>query len=335
METHYSILGVTPNATETEIKQAYRRLSYENHPDRTNNDTQKTEFYKKVNEAYEILKDETKRQQYDFESHLNLQHGTVELDVNDIMQQVFQGFSKRKPKKTKQRSPLDSFIHIFNDMEVNSMDMGNPSMDELLFMKSHLGNDHYTSNKTAEHNQCGLQQTEIPEDIQQNIEINYLQAFSGCCVPIVVLRNIQNGKNIIEEEETIYIDIPMGIDHNELIVVKEKGNVIEQQQSDLKVRVLLEANTKYKRQGIDLIIEHAISFKESVCGFSFMIEHLNGSNMKFNHTRGNVISNGTQKKIKGLGFQRGETKGDLILDFKVKMPTEFTDEQLTFIETHF
>ena len=38
-----------------------------------------------MNEAYEILKDETKRQQYDFESHLNLHHGTVELDVNDII----------------------------------------------------------------------------------------------------------------------------------------------------------------------------------------------------------------------------------------------------------
>ena len=66
-----------------------------------------------------------------------------------------------------------------------------------------------------------------------------------------------------------------------------------------------------------------------------MIHHLKGNQLKMNHKRGNVITNGTQKIIKGLGFERGETTGDLILEFDVQMPLEFTEEQLQLIESHF
>ena len=70
-------------------------------------------------------------------------------------------------------------------------------------------------------------------------------------------------------------------------------------------------------------------------GFSFVIPHMSGTQLRFNHARGNVISNKMKKQIKGLGFQRGDTKGDLVLEFLVEMPESLTEEQLEWVEKHF
>ena len=66
-KNHYQVLGVSQNASQGDIKKAYRSLSFQYHPDKTNGDKDKEEIYKKINEAYDVLQDTSRRQQYDFE----------------------------------------------------------------------------------------------------------------------------------------------------------------------------------------------------------------------------------------------------------------------------
>ena len=68
---HYSILGVTKNATQEEIKKAYRKLAIKHHPDKTNGDKEAEELFKKVSDAYSVLSDEKKREEYDRTTSFN------------------------------------------------------------------------------------------------------------------------------------------------------------------------------------------------------------------------------------------------------------------------
>ena len=318
MDSHYKTLGVSINANLDEIKRAYRKLSYQYHPDKNNGDANKAEMFTKINEAYESLNDDTRRQQYDFEQNMMGSNVDINHEMEHIMNQFMGGFlNKRGHHKTKSHSMnMDPFIHLFHNMT--------PDMEEVVFVNQPK---EHTSQKEA---------TPLPDDLHENIEITYSEAYHGCCKPILIKRMNQTNMSITEEEEKIYVDIPKGIDNFEIIELKGKGNRIEQHQSDLKIHICLKNHEQFERQGLNLILKHTITFKESVLGFSFVIHHINGNQLKMNHTRGNSISNGERKNIRGMGFERDETKkGDLILEFIVKMPNDFTDEQLELIEKHF
>ena len=70
--------------------------------------------------------------------------------------------------------------------------------------------------------------------------------------------------------------------------------------------------------------------------FNFILEHINGKKMKMTSSRGNIIQNGDKKVLKGLGFERNDKLGDLVIDFIISHPEEtLTDEQLKLIEEIF
>ena len=114
-----------------------------------------------------------------------------------------------------------------------------------------------------------------PPPIIKEIEITFQQAYNGCSLPLKIDRWIgKPGMN--KESETIYVDIPCGIDHNEMIIIRDRGNIAnEQLKGDIKVLLKL-AMIHNLREGIDLILEKNISIKEALCGFSFNIDHLSG-----------------------------------------------------------
>ena len=73
----------------------------------------------------------------------------------------------------------------------------------------------------------------------------------------------------------MYIDIPCGIDNNEMIILRDKGNILNETiKGDVKIFIKVINDTEFKREGINLILEKNISLKEALCGFSFNIEHL-------------------------------------------------------------
>ncbi len=315
MESHYDVLGISHDANDSDIKRAYRSLSYQFHPDKNNGDSMKTERYTKINEAYETLSDEIKKKQYDFENSMN---GS---SIDNMMNQMMNDFLNKINHKNTSTHHNDPFVHLFQNMSSPH------DFEEVMFVNT----PQRVSKSKPKHVPIP-----VPEELCEIVEISFKQAYEGCCIPLIIKRNIQINERITEEqEEKLYIDIPKGTDHLERIEVKGKGNIIDQQQSDLVILVHLKQDSVFKRQGLNLIVKHTITFKESVLGFSFVIHHLKGNQLKMNHNRGNVIIKGTQKIINGLGFERGDTTGNLILEFDVQMPLKFTEEQLQLIETHF
>jgi len=176
---------------------------------------------------------------------------------------------------------------------------------------------------------------EPPDDIVIEQIITYQQSYNGCYIPIHIEREIVKGRMRKTESETIYINVDKGVDENEMINISQKGNIKDGIASDVKVKILLEKHREYTRRGIDLVLHKSISYKESLCGFEFNLEHINGKSIKFTSSRGNVIQNGDEKVINNLGFHRGELVGNLILSFHVVQPNNLTEEQLKLIEDVF
>ena len=83
------------------------------------------------------------------------------------------------------------------------------------------------------------------------------------------------------------------------------------------------------RKGMDLYFEKNITLKEALCGFSFDIEHINGKTYTINNNTGKIITPQFQKVVPGMGMQRGDEGGNLVINFKIKFPENLTDEQRT------
>jgi DnaJ-class molecular chaperone len=313
---YYEILGVNPTATNDEIKKAFRRMSFDKHPDRNPNCKDE---YLKINEAYETLKDKEKRKSYDF-NYMTLNTPNI-IDYNDMgglnnfFSEMLSSAIDKGVKKGKGKQ-INEFAAIF----------GMPGHDESVqFDPSIFMNPGMPFNS--------FEQT--PDDIHIEQTISYQQSYQGCYIPIHIEREIVKGRMRKTESETIYINIEKGIDENEIMTIAEKGNVKDGISSDIKVKILLEKHREYSRRGIDLVLHKIVSFRESLCGFEFNLEHINGKSIKFTSSRGNIIQNGDEKVIDKLGFHRGEQVGNLVLSFHVVQPETLSEEQLKLIESIF
>jgi hypothetical protein len=165
--------------------------------------------------------------------------------------------------------------------------------------------------------------------IVKHIDIGIDKVLTGGNIPIEIERwIIENGLKVFETE-TIYVDIPKGIDDNELIVLKEKGNINgEKNVGDIKLFVRVENTTDFQRNGLDLIYEKTITLKESLCGFSFELNYINGRNYTINNNTGNIIPPEFKKVIPKMGLERNDHHGNLIIIFHVLFPLVIPSENI-------
>ncbi len=216
-ETYYSILGVEQNASQEEIKRAYRKLSLELHPDRNKGDIQKEEQYKKITSAYNTLSNPNERAQYD----TNITFNKLNLNDSIFMNMLF--------------NPIDiqSVLSELKNTNFNSNKFNNKNIPIDIF--SNLGKSSLFSQ--------GINNFEFdskPKNINLTINISLLDAYKGCKKPINIKRWIYENNKEIEQEETIYVDIPRGIDNNEIITIKEKGNRLSyNNKGNIEVKIII------------------------------------------------------------------------------------------------
>jgi DnaJ-class molecular chaperone len=188
----------------------------------------------------------------------------------------------------------------------------------------------FTHNMHQQQSSFSQEEPKKPEPLEMQIEITFENAFHGQQIPIQIERNIIQFGNIIrKEKEKVYINITKGIDQDEIIMIADKGNCVNQVYGDVKIQIKLLKHSLFERSGLNLIYNHTISFKESICGFEAIIENLDGNSLKLKSSPGNVIQNRDEKIIKGKGFVRSpDVSGDLIVSFKVLPPKVLSEKQV-------
>jgi DnaJ family protein B protein 4 len=316
-KSYYDILEVPKTASETEIKKAYRTLSLKYHPDR-NKTPEANAISSKINEAYETLSDPAKRKQYDLGGGNGFPFfgpgpgaggpGPDDLaDINNIFNMMFGGaFHQGVPGGGPN-------IRIFHGPGIHRM-------------HSHPGMDHQFGNIFAN--------MQKPPPIIKNVRITIEQAYLGCSIPIEIERWVLQNDVKHNEIETIYIPIHRGIDENEFIILREKGNIASDVlKGDIKIMIQIENTSVFKRNGLDLIYTKNLSLKEALCGFTIELMHLSGKKLTLSNTTNRTVISPNSKKVIGeFGMIRENTVGNLIIDFVIQFPEKITDEQVKVLD---
>ncbi len=293
-ENLYNVLGVDEKSTKDEIKKAYRGLQMKWHPDRNQGSEDSKKMSEKINGAYEVLGDDEKRLEYDNISKspfARMNSGGMEVPMDDILNMFFKGMPGMPGFPG---MPPGAKVHVFN---------GSP-----------MGFNQAISK---------------PIPIMKTIEINMSQVLSGASIPLEIERWIIENQIKVFEKETIYVTVPKGIDDNEMIILRDSGNVLnENVKGDIKIFVKIKNETPFKRVGLDLILNKTISLKDSLCGFTFELDYINGKSYTLNNNKGNIIPSGYKKIYQGMGLTRGDHKGNMIIQFNVNFPDKLTEEQI-------
>lgn len=310
MKTHYNILGVDADASETDIKKAYRALSLKYHPDR-NSEEGATQIFQSINEAYETLSDAEHRKNYDMELKFGKQMGPSGNpfggggmeefhDINNIFNMMFNGMG-------------GGGIHRMGSMG---------GMPEIRVFRNGPGGFH------AEFSTNFHQ--EPPTPILKVIDITLEQCFHGVSLAVEIDRWTIINNMKINEIETLNITVPSGMGDEDTLVLKGRGNVVnENLKGDVHLKVNILNDTPFVRKGLDLYFSKSLTLKDALCGFSFEINHLNGKRLSLNNTNNpTVIKSGFKRVVTNLGLTRENVTGNFIIEFEVEFPQQLTEDQI-------
>ena len=337
-KNYYKILGVSNNASQDEIKKTFRKLSLQFHPDKNPNSMEK---FKQINEAYQTLGDEKKRSQYDL------------LSCNPFMGMGMNGI----PNNGFHHASFHNMDDILNDEHVNDMlnqmfgSMGMPGQQTQTrsnpfapFMNSFFNIPPHMSSNVKNNVKNDFQQRRRQEDIkeepieiehiQKNVTISFKQAFEGVNLPVKIERFIySNRNNKINESETLYVDIPSGIDNDEIIEIKNKGhNYPKNISSNVKIKINIEHDENFGRNGLNIIYYKSISLKDALCGFTFELTYINGKTYNITNSKGNIIKPNFIKEIDNMGFARNNNRGKLCIHFNIIFPETFDEKTYEILE---
>lgn len=298
MTDFYKVLELNENATGEEIKKSYRKMSLKYHPDKNNGDD---EMFKKIGEAYETLSDVDEKRKYDMTRKMgsNAMNGhSFDGNVNDIFKMFFDG------------NPMMSGMM----RGAGGNPMGNPMGNIRIFRNGQPVN---------------MNNLNKPPPIIKNVVISLEQAYKGDQIAVNIERWLFEDTIRKCENETLYIPIHKGIDDKEMIVLRDKGNALDNNvKGDVKIVISIQNTSEFKRDGLNLIIEKEITLKESLCGFEFIINHLSGKHLRFNNEKGNLIKDGLVKVIDNYGMERENHVGKLCIKFSVKYPDKLSNDQI-------
>lgn len=315
---YYEVLGISQNSSQEEIKKAYRTLSLELHPDR-NKDPTAEEKYKSINEAYETLSDVNEKQQYDFMLNNN-------NNINNL----------QNPFNMPEFNPFNMFHNLSTHSSGHPFHTGQPNVR---IFTTHAPMNQFSGPIDIEQLfsalHCGMStHIQKPVPIIQPLSITLEQVLTGDTIPVQIEKwSLDNG-NKVYEIETVNVDIPKGINDNEVIILREKGNIINEHNiGDIKFTVSVKNHTTFKRSGLDLIYNHTITLKEALCGFKFELPYLNGKTYNINNTSGKVIFPGQIINIKSLGLTKNDSTGGLQIHFTIRFPESLTEPQISQLNT--
>ena len=307
-ESFYNILGVPETASKDDIKKAYRSLSLKLHPDRNPNNLEAVSKFQKINEAYETLGDEEKKAEYDM------------MNKNPFLRMASHGGGTQN-----MGMPFQDMDDIFSALfggALGSMPFGGPGMSfggpngpKIQIFRGGVGVPHMNMQK--------------PTPIMKTVTINMEQVLMGGTIPVDIERWIVESGNKVFENETIYVNIPKGIDDNEIILLREKGNILNEDiKGDLKIFIKIENTTQFERKGLDLLINKSISLKDALCGFNFELKYINGKVYTLNNNSGSIIPPEYVKVIPNMGLTREGHTGNLLIHFRIEFPEKLSEEKI-------
>jgi molecular chaperone DnaJ len=352
---YYKILGVPPDASDEEIRQAYYRLAHKYHPDKGGD----PEKFKEINEAYQVLSDKQKRAQYDkygrvfeetpyekapgfdfewFWGRPDFDFGFDFEDLEEMISEMFGfDFEAQKRKREKKRG---------NDIEVELK----ITLEDALFGKK----EKFKLEKFVTCPRCQGTGAEPGSKIKecslcrgtgrvQQIKRTFFGVFTKYTVcpeckgegyipenPC----NVCKGEGRIMKEEEIEVFIPPGVDSNQIIKIPGKGDVGRKKgpAGDLYVKINIAPHPVFKRRGDDLYVTLPIKITDAVLGGEIEIPTLEGKKIKLKISPGTESGELIKIKERGIPHFSGYGRGDLYVKLIIKIPKKLTKAQKELLD---
>jgi molecular chaperone DnaJ len=333
---YYEVLGVARNASEAEIKKAYRKLAMKYHPDR-NSESDSAAKFQEISEAYEVLADEQKRAAYDQFGHAGVEGQAAGNGgfggfsgfgaFEDIFGDIFGGGNARNRQSRSQRgADLRYNIELTLEEAVHGINK-TIRIPTLVACKTCGGNGAKKGSKPQTCKQCdGHGQIRLQQGfftVQQTCPICH-----GEGTLITDPCNDCHGQGRIQEYKTLSVKIPAGVDTGDRIRLAGEGEAGAQggPAGDLYVQVNVKDHAIFAREGNDLHCEVPISFIMAALGGEVEVPTLDGR-VKIKIPAETQSGKLFRLRGKGVKSVRGGSAGDLMCQIMVETPVNLTAKQ--------
>ncbi|MBT8341858.1 MAG: molecular chaperone DnaJ [Desulfatitalea sp.] len=338
---YYEVLGVGRNASDNELKTAYRKLALKYHPDRNPGDTAAEESFKEAAEAYEVLRDAQKRQIYDQFGHQGLEGSgfsgfggfdDIFSSFGDIFEDFF-GFGGQRGGRSSGRRGAD----LRYDMTIN-------------FMEAAFGVETTIDiDKNAVCTNCDGQGTEPgthPEtcpSCRGAGQVGRSQGFFTIRTTCPHCRGAGrvithpcrkcHGSGQVKAHKTVSVKIPAGVDNNSRLRLSGEGEGGTQgaPSGDLYVFLHVSPHEFFRREENDIICQVPISFIQAILGDEITVPTLNGEK-RLEIPRGTQFGDVFRFRGEGIPSLRSGRRGDQIIQVTIKTPTNLNKKQETLLK---
>ncbi len=336
---YYEVLGVSRNATQEEIKKAYRKLARKYHPD-FNKDPDAQEKFKEINEAYQILSDPEKRKLYDQYGHAAFSAQassaqdvffTENLNVGEIFDEILRGFGFEdifeKATKGRRRSysmPIKG-EDIYYTVEISLEEAYKGTIVEI-WVNRNVACDvcgGYGYDRSKEEKVCPTCGGK-GEIYQRQFFLTISQTCPTCGGTGVIREPCYKckGQGTIPIRENLKVRIPPGVDSGSKILLEGKGHAGKNggPNGDLYILIKLRQHPIFERKGDNLYLDVNIKVTEAILGTELEVQSLSGEKVRVRIPEGS--KEGDLIRIEGYGMPklRGYGRGDLFVRVHIEIP---------------
>lgn len=342
---YYEILGVPKNASPEDLKKAYKKAAIKNHPDKGGD----PEKFKELAQAYEVLSDPEKREIYDQYGEDALKEGMGGgggmHDPFDIFQSFFGGspFGGAGSSRGRRQRRGEDVVH---PLKVSLEDLFGGTTKKLSLSRNVICSKcSGKGSKSGASAKCsGCQGTGMKVTVRQLGPAMIQQMQHACNECKGTGETISDkdrcsqckGEKVVPEKKLLEVVVEKGMNHGQKITFPgEADEAPDTVSGDIVFVLQQKEHPKFKRKHDDLFVEHTLSLTEALCGFQFVLTHLDGRQLLIKSKPGEVIKPDQYKAIDDEGmpmYQRPFMRGKLYIHFTVEFPESLSPDQVKALE---